>query len=125
MKIPSFTKYIIILALIVMFQDVVARISMVASPSMEDTLLVGDAMMVLRYHYGLRLPFTDTVIFEGHKPERGDIILGVQPGHDGPDMVKRCVAVSGDTIEIRKKSSMSTEMKSLCPLRVSTATARC
>lgn len=104
MRFFSLTTYIALIILLIVFQDIGARISVVVSPSMEDTLLVGDAMLILRYYYGLRLPFTDIEIIDGHKPAQNDIVLGSWPKSDRPDMVKRCVAVSGDTLAIVRKN---------------------
>jgi signal peptidase I len=36
-----------------------------------------------------------------HKPERGDVIVLKSPGGDSPDLLKRIIAIPGDTIEIR------------------------
>ena len=72
----------------------------IPSGSMEDTLLVGDFLMVNKFIYGTKIPFTDRVILPGiRQPEPGDIVVFKYP-LDGRDFIKRCVAVEGDTVRV-------------------------
>lgn len=89
----------------------------VPSPSMEGTLLTGDFVFVNKLIYGARspkyLPFSRSAFPFFHLPklreiDRGDVIVFEFPrnqdesftaGH--PYYVKRCVALGGDTLEIR------------------------
>lgn len=67
---------------------------------MEDTLLVGDQILVSKFIYGVKIPGTDIKIFDFHKPERGDVFVFI-PSHDDRHFIKRIVAVEGDTVETR------------------------
>lgn len=80
--------------------------------SMEDTLLVGDFLLVNKFIYGVRTP--DKIpILNIHipwvrlpglkKPKRGDVVVFKYPENPDQDYIKRCVAVGGDTVEIRNK----------------------
>lgn len=72
----------------------------IPSGSMEDTLLVGDFLMVNKFIYGTKIPFTDRVVLPGIRPPvPGDIVVFKYP-LDGRDFIKRCVAVEGDTVEV-------------------------
>lgn len=71
--------------------------------SMENTLLVGDFLFVNKFLYGARVPFTDLRLPALRKPNRGDIIVFQYPREPKRDFIKRVVAVSGDTVEIRDK----------------------
>lgn len=80
--------------------------------SMENTLLVGDFLLVNKLAYGAttprKLPFLDLELpnfrLPGYDtPKRGDIIVFEYPLDRTLDFVKRCVAVSGDTVEMRDK----------------------
>jgi signal peptidase I len=80
--------------------------------SMEKTLLVGDFLLVNKLAYGAstphRLPFYGTEIpsfrIPGYdSPDRGDIVVFEYPLDRALDYVKRCVAVAGDTVEMRDK----------------------
>ena len=68
--------------------------------SMESTLLAGDFLFVNKYVYGPKLPFTDIRIPGVAKVERGDIIVFKFPKDRSLNFIKRCVAISGDTLEI-------------------------
>ena len=80
--------------------------------SMEDTLLVGDFLLVNKLAYGSsspwRLPFTRVEIpgfpVPGYtSPARGDIVVFEYPLDHSLDYVKRCMAVGGDTVQMRDK----------------------
>ncbi|MDY6969394.1 MAG: signal peptidase I [Spirochaetota bacterium] len=75
--------------------------------SMEDTLLVGDHLMVEKITYGPVFP----KIFNMEKPkhldfiglrgiERGDIVIFRPPDEEEKDFIKRCIAVQGDELHI-------------------------
>jgi len=72
----------------------------VPSGSMEQTLLPGDRVFVDKRAYGVRLPFTDIKIVEGRAPARGEIVVFDSP-QDGIRLIKRVVAVAGDSIALR------------------------
>lgn len=81
--------------------------------SMENTLLVGDFLLVNKFIYGAkspdRIPFLNIKIPQLiklppiRKPRRGDIIVFKYPRDESLDYIKRCVALPGDTVEIRNK----------------------
>lgn len=80
--------------------------------SMENTLLVGDFLLVNKLAYGAttpsKIPFLDVELpnfrVPGYdSPNQGDIIVFEYPLDRTLDFVKRCVAVSGDTVEMRDK----------------------
>jgi signal peptidase I len=71
----------------------------IPSESMEHSLLVGDRVMVDKTAYGLRIPFTDIKLVDGPSPERGEIVIFDSP-ESGLRLIKRVVAVAGDTVEV-------------------------
>jgi signal peptidase I len=75
----------------------------IPSGSMIPTLQIGDYVIVEKWAYGARLPFTPTAQATWAKPARGDIVvLLAPPGNPrDDDLIKRVVAVGGDTVEIR------------------------
>jgi signal peptidase I len=75
----------------------------IPSASMERTLLVGDFLLVNKLVYGPTIPFTNIQIPAIREPERGDIVVFKYPLDKSLDFVKRCVAVSGDTVVMRDK----------------------
>lgn len=68
--------------------------------SMESTLLAGDFLFVNKYVYGPKVPFTEIRLPGVDKVERGDIIVFKYPKDRSLNYIKRCVAISGDTLEI-------------------------
>jgi signal peptidase I len=74
----------------------------IPSGSMIPTLQVGDHIFVNKLVYGVRIPFTEIKLATHfHEPQRGEIIVFTHPvGHD-EDLIKRVVAIGGDTVEVR------------------------
>jgi signal peptidase I len=70
----------------------------IPSGSMIPTLLVGDLILVNKYHYGIRLPVWNTKIVPNHDPERGDVVVFRYPVDPRVDYIKRVVGVPGDEI---------------------------
>lgn len=98
----------------------------IPSGSMVPTLAIGDFILVSKFSYGLRVPFTQIEVVPLAEPKRGEIIVFIYPpsqsadsmcwlkaiphtlsfGYiDGPecgiDYIKRIVGEPGDTIEVR------------------------
>ena len=75
----------------------------IPSGSMLPTLQIGDYVIVEKWAYGARLPFTATAQATWRSPQRGDIVvLLAPPGNPrNDDLIKRVVAVAGDAVEIR------------------------
>jgi signal peptidase I len=75
----------------------------ITSSSMEETLLVGDFLILSKLAYGPKIPFTDARLPGYTHPERGDIVV-FRPPHDPDlDVVKRLVGVPGDTLSMTDK----------------------
>ncbi|MBK8230288.1 MAG: signal peptidase I [Candidatus Eisenbacteria bacterium] len=75
----------------------------IPSSSMEKTLLPGDFLFVNKLLYGAKLPFTDIRLPGLTHPKPGDIIVFQFPQDPKTDYIKRCVAVAGQTVEVRDK----------------------
>ncbi len=75
----------------------------IPSGSMEDTLRVGDYILVNKYEYGYSLWNSTARFLEFHKPQRGDVVVFVYPKDHGSDFVKRCVGTPGDVLAYRDK----------------------
>jgi len=76
----------------------------IPSGSMIPTLLVGDWLFVNKLAYGPHVPGTRLNLPGYDQPKRGDVVVFIsppqrdQPTDSVPTLVKRCVAVPGDTI---------------------------
>ena len=75
----------------------------IPSRSMVPTLLVGDHILVSKFIYGTRIPFTQARWPRFVDPARGDVIVFVYPEDRTKDFIKRVVAIGGDKIEIKDK----------------------
>jgi signal peptidase I len=73
----------------------------IPSGSMIPTLLIGDHLLVNKFIYGPRIPFTDTRFFTWEQPKRGDIIVFKYPENESKDFIKRVIGLPGDKIEIK------------------------
>ena len=70
----------------------------IPSGSMIPTLLVGDLILVNKFHYGVRLPVLNTKITDGNKPQAGDVMVFRYPPKPSLDYIKRVVGVPGDEV---------------------------
>lgn len=75
----------------------------ITSGSMENTLLVGDMLVVNRAAIGSRIPFTDIRIPGLSEPRRGDVLVFDPHHEENMTLVKRLVGMPGDTLEMRGK----------------------
>lgn len=75
----------------------------IPSGSMEETLLIGDFLLVNKMVYGIRIPFTKKSILKFRGPKRGEIVIFISP-YTKKYFVKRCIAISGDTVEVKHKN---------------------
>jgi signal peptidase I len=92
----------IILALFI--RTFIVQAFKIPSGSMKNTLLIGDHILVNKFIYGIKIPFTNgkTLISLGD-PEPRDIIVFKYPEDPKKDFIKRVIGVAGDTIEIKDK----------------------
>ena len=75
----------------------------IPSASMEDTLAIGDFLFVNKFLYGAKVPFLEVRLPGIRDPKPGDIIVFKYPRDTRKDYIKRCIAVEGQTVEIRDK----------------------
>ena len=87
----------------VLLRTFLVQTFVITSGSMEDTLLVGDFLVVNRAGIGSRVPLTNLRIPGYSKAKRGDVIV-FDPAHEVDLMlVKRLIGMPGDTISMRDR----------------------
>ncbi len=75
----------------------------IPSGSMLPTLLIGDHLLVNKFIYGIRVPFTGKILVPIKKPAQGDVVVFRFPKDRSIDYIKRVVGTPGDTVEIKDK----------------------
>jgi signal peptidase I len=70
----------------------------IPSGSMVPTLMVGDLILVNKFHYGVRLPVLNKKIIANHDPKRGDVMVFRYPVDPRVDYIKRVVGIPGDEV---------------------------
>jgi signal peptidase I len=100
----EWTKSVLItIVLLVVIRTFFVQTFVITSGSMEDTLLVGDFLMVNRVAMGTRIPGTQVRTPGYSEPRRWDVLV-FDPAHeDRMKLVKRLVGMPGDTLEMRDK----------------------
>lgn len=75
----------------------------IPSGSMENTLLIGDFLLANKFLYGAKVPLLPVHLPALREPRPGDIVIFKFPGDRKTNYIKRCIAVGGQTVEIRNK----------------------
>jgi signal peptidase I len=96
---------IVIAIVIAMFiRTFIVQAFKIPSGSMLETLQIGDQILVNKFIYGVKIPFTNgKTLVPVKDPVRGDIVVFKYPEDPSKDFIKRVVAVGGDTLEIKDK----------------------
>jgi signal peptidase I len=92
---------IIAILLALFIRAFVVQAFKIPSGSMKPTLLIGDHILVNKFIYGVKIPFTDHFVLQVKKPERGDIVVFKWPRNEKKDFIKRVIGVAGDKVEIK------------------------
>lgn len=101
----EWTKTIVVaFALFIVIRTFLVEAFRIPTGSMENTLLVGDFLLVNKAVFGSRIPFTELRLPGFAQPSRGDVVVFTPPHDFGKNYVKRLVALPGDTIEMRDKA---------------------
>ncbi|MGH9692225.1 MAG: signal peptidase I [Candidatus Acidiferrales bacterium] len=83
-------------------EGVLVQARVIPSGSMENTVLIGDHLIVSRIGYDAGIPFTRWHVPLWRKPKRQQIIVfrAPLPEEGYPDFIKRCIGLPGDHIKI-------------------------
>ncbi|MBI5455044.1 MAG: signal peptidase I [Deltaproteobacteria bacterium] len=108
---------VIALVLALIIRTFVIQAFKIPSGSMEDTLLVGDHIVVSKFAYGIQVPkpaiikvfgasipfFETKLIPSWGKVDHGDVVVFRFPGDRSKDYIKRVIGLPGDRVELRDK----------------------
>jgi signal peptidase I len=101
----EWTKSLVIaFSLFLLIRTFLVEAFRIPTGSMENTLLVGDFLLVNKAVYGAQLPMTRSHLPAFDEPERGDVVVFVPPHEPDKNYVKRLIGIAGDTLEMRNKT---------------------
>lgn len=78
----------------------------IPSGSMIPTLLIHDHIVVEKWPYGLRFPFTQKWIISPRTPKRNEIVVFKSVENPDMYMIKRVIGLPGDTVTILKSGQL-------------------
>ena len=92
---------IIVVAVVLVINNVVLINAKIPSESMEKTIMTGDRIFGFRLAYGINLDFFGHEISKKVKdPERFDIVNFKYPDDESRHFIKRVIGLPGETVEI-------------------------
>ncbi len=101
----EWTKSIAIaVVLFLVLRSFLVQTFVITSGSMEETLLVGDMLVVNRVAIGSRVPATNLRIPGYSKPRLLDVLVFDPPHEETIMLIKRLVGMPGDTLEMRNRT---------------------
>ncbi len=97
----EWTKSILVaLAIWFLVRALLVQAFRIPSPSMENTLLIGDFLFVNKALYGAEVPLVNKRLPAIREPERFDVVVFDSPESPGTNVVKRVIGLPGDTLEM-------------------------
>jgi len=91
----------VILVLFFVIRAFLVKTFVITSGSMENTLLIGDFLLINKAAYGAVVPGTETRLPGYTEPQRGDVIVFRADHEPDMDLVKRLIGLPGDTVSMR------------------------
>lgn len=100
-------SFLLAVAAILAFRWLLFEPYVIPSGSMIPTLLIHDHILVSKFAYGVRIPFTKEWLFKNNEPKRGDIVVFRAVNDESFFMIKRVVGLPGDKIEVDGEGYLS------------------
>lgn len=100
----EYAEAIIIAVLLAVFiRTFIVQAFKIPSGSMIPTLQIGDHLLVNKFSYGLKVPFSGKVLIPWNEPSHGDVVVFRFPKDKSMDYIKRVIGVPGDVVAIKSK----------------------
>lgn len=101
-KIIEYGEAILLALIVALFiRTFIVQAFYIPSGSMLETLQIGDRLLVNKFLYGIKIPFTDRYLVRLADPKPGDVIVFRYPEDPSVDFIKRIVGVPGDVLSMR------------------------
>ena len=102
------SSIVVAICLALLIRSTVVQAFYIPSGSMEDTLFVGDYLLANKFVYGapVEIPLVAAPLFSLpalRDPQPGDIVIFRSKTEPGRDLIKRCVAVGGQQVQVVDK----------------------
>ena len=93
---------IIVVAVVLVINNVVLINAKIPSESMEKTVMTGDRLFGFRLAYGINLDlFGNQISKKISDPKRDDIVIFKYPDDESQLFIKRVIGLPGETVEIK------------------------
>src|SRR5580693_6487421 len=92
-----------VILIFLLINGTLGQARVIPSGSMENTLLIGDHLIMSRLGYDAGVPFTNWHVPLWRNPRRQQIVI-FKPPYDvnQPDFVKRVIGLPGDIVDVRE-----------------------
>ncbi len=95
----SFGLFILAISVFLSLRWALFEPFLIPSGSMIPTLLINDHILVAKYSFGIRLPFSSYWLMKPSLPNRGDIVVFRSVDQEDYYLIKRVVGLPGDVID--------------------------
>ncbi len=103
----EYIEVILVCVIFILFaRHFVFQQSEIPSGSMEDTILIGDYILVNRWAYAPVSFGWERALVPSREIRRGDIVVFKQPQTPERDYIKRVIGVPGDTVEVARNGEV-------------------
>lgn len=101
----EFLAWMWVIVVFLLVNGTVCQARVIPSGSMENTLLIGDHLIMSRFGYDAGVPFTNWHETLWRTPRRQQIVIfkSPLPGHT-EDVIKRVIGLPGESVDIREGS---------------------
>jgi signal peptidase I len=90
-----------VILVLLLLNGTVGQARVIPSGSMENTLLIGDHLIMSRLGYDAGVPFTDWHVALWRDPKRQQMVIFKPPAAPGEtDLIKRVIGLPGETLDI-------------------------
>jgi len=96
--IQKFASLFPILIIVFIIRTFIYEPFQIPSESMMPTLLPGDFILVQKFSYGIKNPFSHRTMISINHPQRGDLVVFQHPNHTNLNYIKRVIGIPGDIV---------------------------